>query len=489
MTLQGTNALVVLEAASPAATDKRPLIWRRDRFWAAPVARVALQAVAAVGHDSVRLEARLHSAALASLHDHRCPSPRDQQCMHLSRDGTVLAEKDLLSHAFTSEHERVHPEVPLLVACCHLHLRVWPDTNLLSRCKCCGRISGIAILPGAAVLDLVVSAAILSMRDGSASRQLLLSDASFVAPMPLADSVQQLARCSLDLAAGTARLSRPRFGSEPALRCASASMQCHSDAKQQCAATTDSCRASAAAHSVSPQHAAGTSLQQRLAQAAPDIIRDHTMLPVAPLDCTLQLSAVRSHNHRDSSRNHTVLVPSGLQACFAPSSAELHGATSSQAHWASEAPDGARDSSSHWLASASDKVFPATALEGVQFKPLRLESSAAGDPHPAGLSMHDVPELLYELSPLVVSPASSAAADAAPCLQTTLQLQSHRPASAASAALMALQTLGESDAAHGTAGRQAATLEGGGQAVDALLRTARLEQPGLSAALTGRMVD
>ena len=72
---QGTNAVVVLEASAPAATSKRPFIWRRGRFWAAPVAHVALQVVAAAGHNSVQLEARFRGAASANLQDHRCLSP------------------------------------------------------------------------------------------------------------------------------------------------------------------------------------------------------------------------------------------------------------------------------------------------------------------------------------------------------------------------------------------------------------------------------
>jgi len=88
--LQGTNALVVLEASSPAATSTRSLIWRRERFWAAPVAHLALQVVAAVGNDFVQLEARLHGAALADLHDHRCGSPGSHVCMQPCFDVSIL---------------------------------------------------------------------------------------------------------------------------------------------------------------------------------------------------------------------------------------------------------------------------------------------------------------------------------------------------------------------------------------------------------------
>ncbi len=365
---------------------------------------------------------------------------------------------------------------------CTLHTS--SENNLLSSRNHCGRVRGTAILPGAAVLDLLISAADLSMRDSSASTGLILSSAAFVAPMALEDSAQQLARCSLDLTAGTAQLSRPHSESDSASRCASASIQRHCGATQLREATMDSGRTSAAAHAVHTQHAAGMSVQQRLTQAVPGISRDGTMLPVAPLDCTLQLSAIRSHGY-DTSRSRPVLVPSGLHACKAPSSAELTGAASCPAHWASAELDVARDCSSHRLASAGAKVSSATVLEGVSFKPLRLESSAAEGPHPAGLSMHDTPEILYELCPLVVSPASSTASGAAPSVQTILQLRSHRPASAASAALVALQTLGGSHVAHRTAGQQATLLEGGDQDVEALLRTARLEQLSLDACLQG----
>ena len=346
----------------------------------------------------------------------------------------------------------------------------------------------MAILPGAAVLDLLISAANLIMHDGSASRQLMLSSASFVAPMPLEDSAQQLARCSLDLAAGTARLSRPHSESSSAQRYATASIQRHKGATQLRAAPVERPQAGAAAHAVHTQHAARPVSGHRLAQAVPDISPNGTTVQVAPLDCSLQLSAVRSHGPHDSSRSHSMMVPSGLQACIAPTSAKLPDAASCPLCWASTAADSARDSSSHRLAAAGDETLGPMTLEGVQFKPMKFKSCATSNAHPTGLPLDNMPGILYELCPLVVSPASSAAAETGPSVQPVLQLRSHRPASAASAALVALQTLGGSAVACGTAGRPATLLEGGDQDVEALLQTARLEQPSLGACLTGIMV-
>ena len=338
------------------------------------------------------------------------------------------------------------------------------------------------------MLDILMSAALLTTRDGSASSGSMLSGASLVAPMHLEDRAQQLARCSLDLAAGAAQLSGPDSGSICAGRYAVASIQRHGSVMQLQAAAVDRCRTGASAYAVQAQNAMRPVLRQRLAQAVPGTRCDGTMLPVAPLDCTLQLSAIPCRGHRDSSRSPTVLVPSGLQACKAPSYAMLPGPESSAQYWAFAAPGSPQDSSSHRLTAAHDEVVGAAALEGVLFKPSSLGASAAGCPHPAARAAHDATQILYELCPVVVSPASIAAAGAVFALQARLQLRSCRPASAAAAALMALQALASSDAAQRTAGRQAMLLEGGDQGVDALLRTARLEQPSLDASLTGTTI-
>ena len=91
MFLQGTNALVVLEALTPAAPGKSDLIWRRRRFWAAGIAHAALCTVAAAGQSTaVVLEARLHSAAVSYMLDHRCC------CVPLPGNGTYGLD-DMLS--------------------------------------------------------------------------------------------------------------------------------------------------------------------------------------------------------------------------------------------------------------------------------------------------------------------------------------------------------------------------------------------------------
>ena len=338
------------------------------------------------------------------------------------------------------------------------------------------------------MLDVLICAVNLSMRDGSGSSGFVLSNAAFVAPMAMEDSALQLARCLLDWKSGAARLSGSILNNGSAQRYASASIQRRCIALHLRTAPVHRSRSGPAAIAVQAQHSMGPRAHQHLAQAVPAECRDGTMLPVAPLDCTLQLSAFRSHGQRGSSHSHAVLVLSGVQCCKAPAFAMLPDAASSPAHWASAAADGAQDSSSHRLTAAGDDVLAATALEGVQFKTPRLPASGTRQTHPAALAAHDLPQILYELCPAVVSPASSAAADGAPSPRALLQLRSHWPASAASAALMALQTLSGSDEAHGAAGQQATLLEGGDLDVAALLRTVRLEQPQLGAALTGTMV-
>ena len=71
--LQGTNALVILEAFGPAAHGDRKLTWRRRRFWAAPFAHAMLRRISVPRQRTVViLEPQLSGAANVCMLDHRC---------------------------------------------------------------------------------------------------------------------------------------------------------------------------------------------------------------------------------------------------------------------------------------------------------------------------------------------------------------------------------------------------------------------------------
>ena len=339
------------------------------------------------------------------------------------------------------------------------------------------------MLPAAAVLDLLISAASLGMRGGSPSDTLVLSSTVFAAPVLLGESASQLVQCSVEMPTGTALLSTPHSAGSPDARqiFAHASIIGQGDSRQTFTVALQHPRLGPAKIAVRAQLAMARPLRPRFAAAVPGTHADGTLVPVAPLDCTLQLAAISSGGRNAAPQSHTVLVPSELQACKTSFIVPPALACPS-AYWAAATRDAVFGSNSHQLSAADGELAAATALAGVHFKPFRLMADARSASKTIGL--HGAPDVLFELCQIVVSPDDIATEGPAPTSQARLQLRQRWPTSAASAALMVLQT-GGAPTQHAAAAVPAMHFKSGSEAVRALLQTARLEQPRLGAISTG----
>ena len=345
-----------------------------------------------------------------------------------------------------------------------------------------------------AVLEVFAASAALAGPDISGDTGTVVGAVAFLAPLLLDGPAMKAASCSLDLATGTVQLSRTagEDSPAPAQHFAHASverpgqgMPCdkslHPLALHRAAARLTVLTA-LASQSLLADARRPRLQRQRLAQADVGKCGDDTLLPVAPLDATLQLAAVGSNCHEILRQ---LLIPSGLQACRAPA---LNTCTIScpRVYWGSAAADGG-SRSSHGLTAADGGAAGGTELIGMQFKPTNVAThirSHIVQSAPSGLGAADV---LYELCWAVASPAVPALEDAAAMAggQCLLRLRTRQPGSSLSAALAALQSLGKADTRHGQPDAHIKPAHGCDQAVQALLRTARLEHPAIGAHLRG----
>ena len=353
----------------------------------------------------------------------------------------------------------------------------------------CGRVAGQALLPGTAVLEVLAASAALASPDISSNGGLVIG-AVFVAPLLLGGAATKTAQCSLDVAMGTVQLSKVAGVEDSA---AAAQQFAHASIErpsQDVPLQQVPQRAAAGLTQLTPLAApllladARMPRQQRqlLAQAEAGKLSDGSLLAVAPLDATLQLAAVGSESHRNPSQ---VFIPSGLQACRTPA-LDMCFASTVTGYWASSAADGG--TGSHRLTAADDDAVGSTACIGMQFKLASLAAEAGSHIAPSAPLDYGASDVLYELSQAVESPATPATPkDAAAAGRCRLRLRNAQPVSAASAALAALQALGDASTPQGHPIVHIEPSVGFPHDVVPLMRTARLEQPALSAHLRGTL--
>ena len=354
----------------------------------------------------------------------------------------------------------------------------------------CCRIAGRALLPGTAVLDIFAAAAALT-NPALSTDGLKVISAVFVAPLQIGGAAANAAHCSLDMATGTVQLSTASAANS-AQHLAHAGVENASQhvPLQQAPLLAASGRASSALTLNTPleavmlvTNAPGPRKQtQPLAGAVAGKSEAGTVLAVAPLDATLQLAAVGDTGYSFPGQ---LFIPSALQACKAPAR-DTRVFVNPTGYWACAATDSARSSYRLAHAAADSEVAGSTALTGVQFKP--AGSSAKTCSTAFGSSDRcDSSDVLYELCRVVVKPMASARSDAAAASsQCRLRPLAAQPGSATAAAVAALHALGGAGMQNGRAVVLIEPPVGSGQGLEALLRTARLEQPALSVHLTGK---
>ena len=353
----------------------------------------------------------------------------------------------------------------------------------------CGRVAGRALLPGTAVLDIFAAAAALSSLDIGRSSASVIGGAVFVAPFLLGGAATVTTQCSLDLATGAVRISKAAEDDSTgaAQHYAHASIERPHEQvpvrQQQLLLKPRRAgpKLTALTALAAPSHFAPVRLpgqhRQLLAETGEGEGGDGTLLAVAPLDATIQLTAVDS---RSSTNPRQLDIPSGLQV-YKPPAQHCCSAPTIAAYSASSATDGV--TSSHRLTAAHDATAESTALVGMHFKPTNLAGETGAFVAPSDPSDH----FLYELCQTVVSPVTATVPNHAGAAGGPVCLQLHvdGPGSAAAAALATAQALATASMQHGQPAAYIQPMRGSGQGLQALLRTVRLEQPAICVRLAG----